>query len=52
MGYLLKNIADLAGGAREKTTIEWVLYGLGILDTIVVTIYITKIAKKAITETI
>jgi len=52
IGSLFKNLADLAGGARDKTTVEWALYALGLLATIVVTIYITKIAKKAITETI
>ncbi|MBK1853427.1 TVP38/TMEM64 family protein [Verrucomicrobiaceae bacterium 5K15] len=48
LGSLFKSLAELAGGEREKTNTEWVFYGLGLLATLIVTIYITKIARKAI----
>jgi len=48
IGSLFKSLADLAGGGRERTTTEWVFYGVGLLATLAVTIYVTKIAKKAI----
>lgn len=40
--------AGVKGG--EKTPLEWTLYGIGLLATLGVTIYITKMAKKAIAE--
>jgi uncharacterized membrane protein YdjX (TVP38/TMEM64 family) len=52
IGSLFKNLADIAGGDRVKTPTEWVFYGLGLVATLGVTIYITKVAKKAMLKTI
>ena len=52
IGSLFKNLADIAGGDRVKTPTEWVFYGLGLVATLAVTIYITKVAKKAMLKTI
>lgn len=52
IGSLFKSLAELAGGGREKTSTEWAFFGIGLLATLIVTIYVTKIAKKAMNETI
>ena len=38
------------GGDREKSPAEWALLGVGLLATIVVTIYVTKLAKSKLDE--
>lgn len=47
IGSLL-GIAALGTGGREKTSLEWGLYIVGLVATVIVTIYVTKIAKKAL----
>ena len=49
LGSLAGNIASLATGtAPEKSTSQWTLFGVGLLATIIVTVYVTKIAKRAL----
>jgi len=36
--------------ARAKPSQEWILYGVGLAATIIVTIYVTRIAKKALNK--
>lgn len=48
IGSLIGDIASLGIQQREKTSLEWGLYIVGLIATIVVTIYVTKIAKKAL----
>lgn len=52
IGSLFKNLAELAGGGRETTTEEWVFRIVGLIATAAVTIYVTKVAKKAMREAI
>ena len=47
IGSVAGDIATL-GGARSRTTLEWVLYGVGLLATVVVTVFVTRLAKKAL----
>jgi uncharacterized membrane protein YdjX (TVP38/TMEM64 family) len=35
---------------RERTTAEQVFYGVGLLATVVVTVYVTRVAKRALAE--
>lgn len=53
IGSLAGDIASL-GTKTDRTTTpgEWALYGVGLLATIIVTVYVTKIAKKALAEKI
>ncbi|MCF7763343.1 MAG: hypothetical protein K9N62_06690 [Verrucomicrobia bacterium] len=37
---------------RTRATGEWMLYGVGLLATVVVTIFVTRIAKKALAKKI
>ncbi len=48
----LGSLAKAASGERTRTTGEWVLYGVGLLATVVVTVFVTRIAKKALTKRI
>jgi uncharacterized membrane protein YdjX (TVP38/TMEM64 family) len=49
IGSLAGDIATL-GGERTRSTQEWVLYIVGLLATVVATVYVTKVARKAIAE--
>lgn len=46
-GSVGKNLASLNEEGREKTTAEWVMWVIGLLVTIGVTIFVTRIAKRA-----
>ena len=48
LGSLAGSIAALATGGGEKTTSQWILFAVGLLATVVVTIYVTKVAKRAL----
>lgn len=42
--------AGLSGGKKGHTPLEWTFLGLGLLATIGVTIFISRVAKKALKE--
>lgn len=48
LGSLAGDLASLGMGRRSKTPAEWLIYGIGLLATIAVTVYVTRIAKKAL----
>lgn len=48
IGSLAGSLANLGAGGHKRTTGEWILYGVGLLATIAVTIYVTKIARKSL----
>jgi uncharacterized membrane protein YdjX (TVP38/TMEM64 family) len=48
IGSLAGDLASLAAGGRTKTLGEWILYGVGLLATILVTVFVTRLAKKAL----
>ena len=48
LGSLIGNIATLGAGGREKTTLEWALYIIGLLATVFVSVYVTKVAQNAL----
>ena len=50
IGSLAGDLAKLGTGEHTRTTGEWILYGIGLLATLVVTVFITGIAKKALTN--
>jgi uncharacterized membrane protein YdjX (TVP38/TMEM64 family) len=51
IGSLASNLATL-GGDRSRTTLEWVLYGVGLLATVAVTVFVTKLARQALSRKI
>jgi uncharacterized membrane protein YdjX (TVP38/TMEM64 family) len=52
IGSLAGDLASLGAGGRERTTGEWVLYGVGFLATIAVTVVVTRLARKALADKI
>ena len=52
IGSLIGDLGQLGSGARQKTALEWTLYGVGLLATIIVTVYITRVARKALASRI
>src|SRR5213083_694439 len=52
MYVYLGSLANLGAGHRQRTTGEWALYGVGLLATIAVTIFVTRVAKKALEKKI
>ncbi len=48
IGSLANTLAQVGAGGRETTVLEWVLRGVGLVATVFVTIYVTRLAKKAI----
>jgi uncharacterized membrane protein YdjX (TVP38/TMEM64 family) len=52
MYVYIGSLAKVASGERTRTTGEWVLYGVGLLATVAVTVFVTRLAKKALANKI
>ena len=52
LGSLAGSLAALGTGARVRTPAEWTLYMVGLLATIVVTLYVTRKARAALNQQI
>lgn len=48
LGSLAGDLATLGAGERARTTGEWVLYGVGLVATVAVTIFVTRLARQAL----
>ena len=48
LGSLAGSLAALGSGARVRTPGEWALYTVGLLATVVVTVYVTRRARAAL----
>ena len=48
IGSLAGDLATLGTGERTRTTGEWVLYGAGLVATVVVTVFVTRLARRAL----
>ena len=52
LGSAAKNLADLAAGKVEGGTGQQVLFGVGLLATVAVTVAVTRVAKRALTAVV
>ncbi|MDP3919461.1 MAG: TVP38/TMEM64 family protein [Candidatus Omnitrophota bacterium] len=52
VGSLAGSLATLGAEGRARTPAEWALYGVGLLATVLVTVYVTRIARRALAEKI
>ena len=52
MYVYLGSLVNVGAGHRQRTTGEWVLYGVGLLATIAVTVFVTPLARKALAKKI
>lgn len=50
IGSLAGSLASLGTEGRTRTPAEWAFYALGLVATVVVTLYVTRIARKALAE--
>ena len=48
MYVYLGSLAKTVAMAHKRSAGEWVLYGIGLLATVVVTVVVTRLAKKAL----
>ncbi len=48
IGSLAGDLATLGTEGRSRTTAEWALYAVGLVATVVVTIYVTRVARQAL----
>src|SRR5882672_4342532 len=52
MYVYLGSLVNVGAGSRHRTVGEWALYGVGLLATIAVTVFVTRIARKALAKKI
>jgi len=52
MYVYLGSLVNVGAGHRQRTTGEWAVYGVGLLATIAVTIFVTRVARKALEKKI
>src|SRR6266852_9448652 len=48
MYVYLGSLVNIGAGNRQRTTSEWVLYGVGLLATVTVTVFVTRVARTAL----
>src|SRR6267154_2376060 len=52
MYVYLGSLVNVCAGNRQRTTGVWILYGVGLLATITVTVFVTRLARKALAKKI
>ena len=52
LGTLVGDLADLVAGRFERTTAQTILTYVGLAATVMVTVYVTRVAKKALDKAI
>lgn len=52
LGSAIKNLADLAAGRVQQGAGQTALFFVGLLATIAVTVYITRVARQALNDTV
>ena len=50
IGSIAGDLAALGTGGRGRTPGEWVLYGVGLAATVLVTLFVTRLARKALVQ--
>jgi len=52
IGSLAGDLTGMGGAGRARTTGEWILYGIGLLATLIVTVFVTRLARKTLSARI
>ena len=52
LGTAGESLATIGAEGRERSTGEWALFVLGLLVTVVVTLFVTRLARKALAEAV
>jgi hypothetical protein len=50
VGSLIGNLALLGAQERSRTMAEWVFYASGLVAAVIVTVYVTRLARSALQE--
>jgi uncharacterized membrane protein YdjX (TVP38/TMEM64 family) len=50
LGSLAGSLAELGGRGRARTPAQWALYAVGLLATVTVTLFVTRIARTALAK--
>jgi uncharacterized membrane protein YdjX (TVP38/TMEM64 family) len=51
-GSLAGDLANLGAGNSGRSPAEWIMYGVGLLATLAVTVFITRLAREALAKRI
>lgn len=51
-GSLAANLATLGQASGDRGAAQWILYGVGLVATVAVTIFVTRLAKRALGKTL
>ena len=52
MYVYLGSLVNAGAGQHQRTAGEWILYGVGLLATVAVTVFVTRLARKALAKKI
>jgi pyruvate/2-oxoglutarate dehydrogenase complex dihydrolipoamide dehydrogenase (E3) component len=52
MYVYLGSLVNVGAAHRQRTTGEWVLYGVGLLATVTVTVFVTRLARRTLAKKI
>jgi uncharacterized membrane-anchored protein YhcB (DUF1043 family) len=52
MYVYLGSFINVGAGNRHRSVGEWVLYAIGLLATLAVTVFVTRLARKALAKKI
>ena len=52
MYVYLGSLVNVGAGHRQRTIGEWVLYGVGLLASVIVTVFVTRLARSALAKKI
>ena len=52
MYVYLGSLVNVGAGHRQRTTGEWLLYGVGLMATVTVTVFVTRLARRALARKI
>jgi len=50
LGALAGDLANLNAASPRRTPSEWALFGVGLLATVAVTLYVTRLARQALKD--
>jgi uncharacterized membrane protein YdjX (TVP38/TMEM64 family) len=50
VGSALKSLAELATGSRTRGPAEWTLFALGLVATVAVSVLVTRLARRALSD--
>lgn len=50
LGSAVGSLAQVLAGERQRSPLEYVLFGLGLIATVVVTVYVTRLARRRLRQ--